>query len=116
MKTDGIPVEDFYNELDFRESQEIDEHISRSPEIDERPSIDPTLYDDYDQVMGLKLFYETITTKFVVSIKTLVILKKLEQFSVMFRIRIWYHTFQEMTRMMVFIFRTLKVNDFQESR
>ena len=59
MKTDGIPVEDFYNELDFRESQEIDEHISRSPEIDERPSIDPTLYDDYDQVMDLKLFYET---------------------------------------------------------
>lgn len=56
MKTDGIPVEDFYNELDFRESQEIDEHISRSPEIDERPSIDPTLYDDYDPVMDFKLF------------------------------------------------------------
>ena len=70
MKTDGIPVEDFYSELDrnWSENQEIDEHISRSPEIDERPSIDPTLYDDYDPVMDNKLIY-LITKSFIVSIK-----------------------------------------------
>ena len=47
-----MPVEDFYNEM-YRET-EIDEHIARSPEIDERPSIDPTLYDDYGAVSDFR--------------------------------------------------------------